>query len=266
MHSLKKKNFLLWNKKARQMSFFPVKKTVEHLKHISPKGFFNGDGDLVSFVSHELKTPLSTLSLALDILKEKHGKDKNHKELLQNMAEEVQWMCRFVCDMLDFQQMNNRPHSLCFQWHPFYPLMEEAKKKLAFLKKHTKITLKTPSPSVEVYMDPVFMRQAVFNLLLNALQHSSASLVELHLKFPDEGNQGGLVLQVKEQGGKVDEGHTTPPLRDLISTKFPGLKSHKVGLFFVQRIVKVHGGGLKTRAGVFEMHLPFVRKSPKQAA
>ena len=168
--------------------------------------------DLLSFVSHELKTPLTTLTLSLEELKHWQGQcplqkegqcpaEKHHSSneasstkeqspvpgdlpaphqkeinfLLQKMEEEVSWMSRFISDILDFRKgfgvLNPR-------WLSWQEVTEEVTNKLHPLSQHLKINIQVPPPPLlkenafEVYADPLYLKQALLNVLLNALQHS----------------------------------------------------------------------------------------------
>ena len=157
--------------------------------------------DLLSFVSHELKTPLSTLKLSLDILKKTIPKEE--KKIIEIMDHEVDWMIQFVSDMLDIKKTNNKA-ILNLSWHKWnkwiQKTQESIERKINLHGRKLKIHLS--DKEIEVYMDPLYIRQVLLNLIINAVEHSfENSSIEISWEQTEKGE---LNVHVMDQGPGVN--------------------------------------------------------------
>lgn len=221
------------------------------------------DLDLISFVSHELKTPLSTLRLNVDVLKEKIS--EKDRRILDIMDEEVDWMIQFIADTLDLQKDRL---SLNFQWCKWNRWIKEVgeriDKKVTLFNRKWQMNLL--QQEVDVYMDPFYLRQVVLNLVMNAVEHSPEnSTIEM---VCEKTEKNGLGVYVKDQGSGVEE-----EVKDKIFKPFYKGRAKEnsvgkgsgLGLTIVKKIVQAHGGSVEAfnnsegKGAVFAFYLPQVR-------
>ena len=228
--------------------------------------------DLVTFVSHELKTPLSTLKLNTALLKDHIP--AGQANIIKIMNEELDWMGRFIADTLDLQKTKERA-GFNFgrrQWNKWMQNLQSDMEKQSALF-GGKLKIRYAPQETEVYMDPLYIRQALFNLLTNALKYSHKnSVVEVSCQ---RSNKAGITVQVADEGPGISEkekdkifeffyksrsrspatkpdGGGVParkshlPSKDLSKplAKFPlvEIKSTGLGLPLVKRIIQAHGG------------------------
>ena len=203
--------------------------------------------NLIDFVSHELKNPLSTLKLNIEVLKKQAHPEQ--KKWLSIMEAEINWMIRFVLDTLDLSQTRQKglfcPRRL--NWEEWiFNLKSSFEKQEYFWSPQTKWFQKPSFPSessaIEVLIDPLYMRQALLNLIINAVTHSPKdSLVEI---FWHRTSKNNLKVCVADQGEGIDNLHKIfePFQTGHFRPSKGGIKGSGLGLSISKQIITAHGG------------------------
>ena len=203
------------------------------------------DMDMLTFVSHELKTPLSTLKLNVEMLKKEllnkqtSGKEKN---LIDIMDEEVEWMIHFISDTLDLRTMEHKI-PLNLNWHKWNQWIKKIyntiENKVNLSGRKLKITF--PNQETEVYMDPLYIRQVLFNLIMNGVEHSPEnSTIDIKWKVNDT-----FHVYITDQGPGIDPKDTDKIFEPFYKNRDKEnrmIKGSGLGLAIVRRIIQAHEG------------------------
>ena len=221
--------------------------------------------DPISFFSHELKTPLSSLRLGMSLLEKNFYKNKNLIPLLQ---EELDYLSQMITDNLDLRVLQSKKDLFELKWQSFAPLVDRACSSLSLLAQKDNLSFDVIKPKLEheVFMDSSWLFRVLYNLLSNSLNFSipNSSIV---VKF-------GLN---KERGFYCSVTNTSyEPINskkafDLFYTKSfkQKIKGTGLGLSLAKAIVKAHKGKIKAyskdKETIFCFTLPKVR-SLKTAA
>ncbi len=201
--------------------------------------------EFVANVSHELKTPMTTISGYIDGILDGTIPEQRHRYYLQIVSDETKRLSRLVRSMLDIsrlQQDGGIPEDKKVHFD-----MEEALGQV-LITFEKKITDKGLNVDVDMPDHPVFtlasqdmVTQIIYNLIDNAV------------KFCPQG--GTLGLTVKQGGGKIytsisNEGNTIPAEElPLVFDRFHKLDKSRsqnrdgwgLGLYIVKTIVSSHG-------------------------
>ena len=218
--------------------------------------------DLLSFVSHELKTPLSTLKLNVEILKTVVS--PKEKRLIEIMDEEIDWMIQFISNTLDLRKVGTKAtlNISQYKWNKWFQTIKgDMQKKAGLLDRVLKFH--STKQEIEVSIDPFYIKQAVWNLILNAIEHSPKnSTIEILWKLKN----GYLETQVIDEGPGLslkDKDKIFKPFYKERKKKNQIIKSTGLGLTIVQEIIQAHGGKvyaqnrLKEKGAVFTFTLPY---------
>ncbi len=201
--------------------------------------------EFVANVSHELKTPMTTISGYVDGMLDKTIPEEKWPHYLQIVSDETKRLSRLVRSMLDISQLQNQggiPDEKKVQFD-----LEDACSQvlLTFEKKiddrHINVDVDMPDHPVFTFANEDYITQVIYNLIDNAV------------KFCPDG--GTLGLKIKEGGAKAyvsvsNDGDTIPPEElPLVFDRFHKLDKSRsknrdgwgLGLYIVKTIVCSHG-------------------------
>ena len=221
--------------------------------------------DSLSLFSHELKTPLSSLSLGLSLLEKDFNKNKN---LIPLLKEELNYLNEFIKDNLDLRLLKCEKDLLELKWQSFDLLVEKSLSFLDLMAKKSNISFKIKKPlqDIEVFMDSSWMLRVLYNLLSNALNFSIKNS-SIFVEFGLNKDNVFYCLTKNTSPQKVD----TEKIFDLFYTKSfkQKVKGTGLGLNLVQNIIKAHKGEIKaymeSKQIVFYFTLPTSRFLKKVA-
>jgi len=195
-----------------------------------------------SNVSHELRTPLASLSLIAKSMKEYDMDPQQQNEFLEDMDQELDRLIALVHDLLQLTKLEEGPKkygTICL-----IDLLGEISAQLKPRFERQDISLITELPILPVWVDgsPLLLRQAVHNLLDNALKHTAAG--------------GWVRISVWQEdewaGVKIEDTGTGIPEKDLpnIFERFYRVEEARtremggtgLGLAIVKETILAHGG------------------------
>ncbi|WP_315820862.1 HAMP domain-containing sensor histidine kinase [Paraflavitalea speifideaquila] len=225
--------------------------------------------DFINNMTHEFKTPLATISLAVDALRnDKVLQDRTKMDYFSSIIkEENKRMNKHVetilqAAVMDRQelQLNKQPlhvHDLIHEIMDNYTLQLDEKQGRADL------NLSARQDYIEA--DPVHFRNLISNLIDNAVKYSKENLV---LKITTHSTNKNLVIRVEDNG----IGMTKETVRRIFEKFYRAhtgnlhnVKGFGLGLSYVKTIVDAHNGKIKVesilgRGSAFTLELPLLKK------
>lgn len=200
--------------------------------------------EFVANVSHELKTPMTTIAGYLDGILDGTIPPEKHRVYMELVSTEVRRLSRLVRNMLDVARLKDQgipPDKLTD-----FDICEEASQALLSFEqrinqKHLNVDIDMPEFGLTVHAFADAVSQVIYNLLDNAV------------KFIDDG--GTLSIHARQQGGKAvvsiaNTGQTIDPAElPLIFDRFHKTDKSRstdrdgvgLGLYIVKTIVLAHG-------------------------
>jgi signal transduction histidine kinase len=207
-------------------------------------------GTLASGLAHEIRNPLNSLNLNMQMLEEEideHGSAPTGKRLLSITRSEILRLERLVTDFLAYA----KPRPLELEEMPAVRPLERVRELLAgeIQKRGAMVEVEDRSGGARVKVDPAQMSQ----LLLNLAQNSFAAAEEarrrpvLKLSAYRQGTAVCLELEDNGAGMSADE---QEKIFDLFYSNRKG--GTGLGLAIVERIARAHGGriGVRSTQGV----------------
>lgn len=221
--------------------------------------------DFVNMASHELKTPITSLKLYIDILLSRIKKTGDEKTMktLTSIKYQTERLQELVRDLLDVSRLQKG--KLAFNREKFRIdlLAEECVNELQGSSKQT-IIFSGKSPLL-VYADKFRMYQVITNLLTNAIKYSpDAERIEVKTTRQDS----KAVVSVKDWGIGIAKKQQKKIFERLYQVTDPNEKTFPglgMGLYISQEIIKRHKGSLwvdseKDKGSVFSLSLPLHKK------
>jgi signal transduction histidine kinase len=208
--------------------------------------------DFISNITHELKTPLATVSVAVEALRNFGGirDERRTKEYLDISAAELQRLSLLVDKVLKLSLFENRELELKKESFDLKQLTEEVLNtmKLQFDAHHARIELEIQGNYFMIDADRMHITSVIFNLLDNALKYSSGKpAIIIRLQHLAE----TIVLQVEDNGIGIP-----PDFKTKIFDKFfrvptgnhHNIKGYGLGLSYVAHVIKTHGGTISVES------------------
>jgi two-component system, OmpR family, phosphate regulon sensor histidine kinase PhoR len=202
--------------------------------------------DFISNVSHELKTPVATVSVALEAMKNFNALDdpQKTKEYLEIAQRELNRLTLMTDKILKTSVYEDQGVDVRFEPVQLDVIIEQvlASMKLIFEKKRTQLLLKKSGSDFSLSGSHEHLTNVFYNLVDNALKYSGDDArleisiemltAEIFIKVTDSGP--GIP---KEYQKKIFEKFFRVPSGDVHNIKGYGL-----GLSYVASVVKSHGG------------------------
>jgi signal transduction histidine kinase len=198
-------------------------------------------GQLAGGLAHEIKNPLSTMKLTLQLLQEDFANDKSALAMrslrkIELLLKEVSHLDEIVQEFLRL----SRGHDLKYQRTDLGALIRELVEFNAADAEKRKIALRSQlDGDLEgVMIDATYMRQALTNLIRNAFEAvEPKGQGEVIVRARQQGDV--VLIEVVDTGTGVAEANRERMFRPYFTTKKGGTG---MGLPMVRRIVEEHGG------------------------
>ena len=225
------------------------------------EGSFDQLRRFTSDASHELRTPLASIRSVGEVGLEKERSPAEYRNVIGSMLEEVNRLTALVEALLAVSRGDSHSLELNRSVIPVSALVREATGLLEVLveEKNQRLIVQVDE-SATIAGDRVLLRQALVNLIHNAIKYSPEySTIEVRA---DSRPPGAVVLQVLDSGPGI-----APEHRDKVFDRFyrvEGARSRGgagLGLSIAKWAVEVHGGTLalagRGESGTtFEMQFP----------
>jgi len=202
--------------------------------------------EFISNITHELKTPIATVTVAVEALRNFGGiqSAERTKEYLDISAAELQRLSLLVDKVLKLSVFENKEIELKKEWFDCKQLVAEVinTMKLQFEKTNAQVRFETEGENFLIEADKLHITSVIYNLVDNALKYSKdAAQIDIllrskaeHIELSVTDNGIGIAGEYKE---KIFDKFFRVPSGDHHNTKGYGL-----GLSYVSHIAQRHQG------------------------
>ncbi len=239
--------------------------------------------NFVSSVSHELRTPVASVRLLVEGLESgRVSGAAKQKEYLHLMGQECRRLSGLIDNILDFSRIDDGRKQFEFSATNVELLTSETVKMIEPYARERKVSLTLSAAgtsslkSLTPILDGLAIRQALLNLIDNAIKHSpegNTVTVSVEWADSDNGEKSSVLIAVEDNGvgippeehGKIFERFYRRGSELNRETQGVG-----IGLTIVKHIVESHGGRVLVRSAVgkgsrFTMELPVNQKEETKA-
>lgn len=156
-------------------------------------------GALMNSVSHDLRTPLSTVLGAATTLID-YGpslRPEVRQDLLFSIREEAERLSRYVGDLLDMTRLEGGALNIKADWTDVRDVLNAAAERVSRRLGSRRLTRDFPAQLSMVSLDQGLLEQALVNILENAIAYSpDGSTIEL-AAYED---RGSVVISIEDEG------------------------------------------------------------------
>lgn len=222
--------------------------------------------DFMSIVSHELKTPLNTLILEVQLRKLQLGRnnfaafsDDKLRQMVDKDERQIRSLIRLIDDMLDVSRIRTGKLSIRPDRFDLGKLVASVVENFAPQMEASGCTLlfQRPEPIVGVW-DEFRIEQVLANLLTNAMRYGAGKPVQVSVSV----TAAGACIEVRDQGIGISQKSL-----ERIFCQFERAEGSEssaglgLGLFIAEQIVKAHDGRIQveseeSKGALFRVLLP----------
>ena len=203
--------------------------------------------EFISNVSHELKSPLTSIRMMTEMLHHNRLEDEARRsEYYSAMLEESEHLSHLIDNILDFSRIEEDRKKYEFKDLDLDNLTQEFIKSIGEMIREAGFEIRYSCPKRVhlVRADKNAILQVLYNLVDNAIKFSGSSKkIDIHLVSEENENQlsvkdYGIGIPVKDQDKIFDRFYRCR------ESQRSGIRGSGIGLTIVKKIVEDHGGYL----------------------
>lgn len=222
--------------------------------------------DFINNMTHELKTPISTISLACEALADpvmSQSQDR-HQQYVGMIRDENKRLGILVENVLRSAVLDRREMELSYENVDLNEVIETAIRniELQIKQKGGSIEMNKSAESAIIKGDKIHLTNVVYNLLDNAIKYSSD---DPKITVTTESDQFSVILRVSDNGigiKKDQQARIFDKLYRVPTGDIHNIKGFGLGLSYVKAIVEKHLGVVKVKSefgkgSTFIIQLPY---------
>lgn len=203
-------------------------------------------GNLLRAVSHDLRTPLTSIYGATSAIMENYDSISKEKQirLLKEIHEDSQWLIRMVENLLSVTRIDDSITKITKTAVVLDELLDSVIVKFNKHYPNQKVRVDVPNEFISIPMDAILIQQVLMNIMENAIMHAEG-MTELEVAVRVEEDKA--IFEIKDNGCGIPE--------DKIPNLFTGYLDRDtgvptdgsrnnmgIGLSVCSTIIKAHGG------------------------
>jgi signal transduction histidine kinase len=193
-------------------------------------------GQLSAGLAHEIRNPLASLAGAAGLLERGQSSEQKRRECVEIIQKECERLNRLLTQFLDFARPRPPRYQIADLAVVLDPVVDLAAHAVGSKGVRIRLEMEAQVPMIEC--DPEQIKQAVLNLVLNAV-HASPDAGEVVVAVRRQRER--VLIQVRDEGAGIDPADSDKIFDPFFTTKEDGTG---LGLAVVQQIAGQHGGGI----------------------
>ena len=210
--------------------------------------------EFISNMTHEIKTPISTISLACEMLQD-HSvaqEEASRSNFVGIIADENQRMRMLVETILQSSKMSNSNYHL-------NPTEVDVNKLVEHVSKSFRLTLEGRGGQMETHLDAapstlfadeLHLTNLIYNLVDNGIKYSTGAP---HIIVSTARNHHHFLISVQDHGigiPKADQKHVFEKFYRVSTGNVHNVKGFGIGLNYVAQVVRLHHGSISLESEV----------------
>lgn len=224
--------------------------------------------DFISNMTHEFKTPISTISLATEMLGDSSVEKTPDKQsrFLKMIKDENKRLSVLVESILQTAILDKGEFKLKLNELDVHEIINTAinNTQLLIEQRNGKITTHLNATKIRIQADRVHLTNIVFNLIDNAIKYSKENP---EIVITTENSETGINIYIKDNGigiSKENQRKIFDKFYRVPTGNVHNVKGFGLGLSYVQAVVHKHNGEISVQSepgkgSTFKVTLPFIQ-------
>ena len=201
--------------------------------------------EFIANISHEVKTPLTAILSAVEILEDENtNKNTVVEKCLNILSKHAKRLNSLVQDILSLSEIERRQLT-CQKDFNNFNLNKIIKNCISMC--DTDIKINTNLDDIIMFGDSILIEQAILNILNNAIKYSKTDKIDIVTKKENE----SIIISIKDYGVGIPQEHL-PRLFEhfyrVDKARSRDLGGTGLGLAIVKNIVKLHSGKITVQS------------------
>lgn len=226
--------------------------------------------DFVSNMTHELKTPVSSIRLACEMLEDPtvEASEERRKRITQTMLKEVDRLTLLVDQVLQSSTMERGVLKT-------YPVELDAHEEISDLSSayamklnevHSELVLALEAPHHILMCDKIAFQNVISNVIDNSLKYRKVDIPPV-ITLTTRNDDTNLIIEIQDNGigiSRQDQEHIFDQFYRVHTGDRHDVKGFGLGLAYVQRAIQAMGGSVKvfSKLGVgtkMTLRIPYIK-------
>lgn len=208
--------------------------------------------EFVNNMTHEVKTPISTIALACEMLSdpEVSQDDEQRRSFVAIVADENKRMRLLVETILQSAKMANKRFSLTLREVDLHQVVQSVVQsfRLAVSGRGGEMVTDLRAEPPTLAADELHLTNLVFNLVDNAIKYSNGTP---YIEVSTEGDERSVTLRVTDHGigiSREDQRHIFEKFYRVSTGNVHNVKGFGIGLSYVAEVVRLHRGHISVES------------------
>ena len=204
--------------------------------------------EFIATVSHEFKTPLTSIGMSVDLLSADKDINSNpmHKDLIRIIKEEKERMVYLIKDLLDLSKIETGKGQIKLENCKLKSILEDSIEDLKNYcdEQEAEVTLENIDENLSVYADPSKISLVIKNLISNAVKYRKEN-VKPKILIDIIKKSNNVIVSVKDNGRGIPQDYLEKIFEKFIQVKVSNdgkIEGTGLGLSICKGIIKAHNG------------------------
>ena len=224
------------------------------LNSIKQKNISEMKTDFINNMTHEFKTPIATIDLALNAVKNEKikGDEKLKNKYLNIINEENKRMNKQVENVLKISQLDKNKITLTKKEHDLHDVINQAASRISLLLKtrNANINFNYNAKNSIINLSYQDMINVFVNIFENSIKYSATKPL-INVNTSNKNNQ--IIISVKDNGmgiSKAAKSKIFDKFYRVSQGDIHNVKGHGLGLSFVKKIMDLHSGTISVSSEI----------------
>ncbi|HKB86256.1 MAG TPA: ATP-binding protein [Ignavibacteriaceae bacterium] len=218
--------------------------------------------EFIGKVSHELKTPLTSLGMAIGLIEEslRGNLSPKQKELTQSMKEDYNRLNKLVYEILQLSKMESGKIIPALEKINVKSFIDEIAKnfRLQLSDKQIHLILSLPGTDLCIIGDPELLQRAVENIISNSIKFTGKNGT---IKIDFQADDHFIIMVITDNGIGIPYGDINRIFDKFVQVNDSKPGSVGLGLTIAKEIIEIHKGKIEAASNInegtsFKIYLP----------